>query len=79
MAVAFSSEEESIYTKFESYRKKNTRGIYVALQEVCGNSALSYSQATSYANPLNSCRESVKRSVRIEVGHFSVTQIFRKV
>ena len=44
MAVPFSSEEQHIYIKFESYRKKNVWKIHVALQEVCGNSALSYLQ-----------------------------------
>ena len=72
----FSSEEESTYIKFESYRQNTTRGIHVALQEVCGKSALSYSQVTSCANQYSSCRESVK-TVRGEVGKYQqVTQFF---
>ena len=52
MAVAFSSEEQRIYIKFESYRKKNAWEIYFALQEVCGNSALSNLQVARWDNNL---------------------------
>ena len=40
MAVAFSSKEQRMCIKFESYRKKYVREIHVALMEVYGNSAL---------------------------------------
>ena len=41
MVVTFSSEEQRIYTMFESYHKKNAREIHIALQAVSGNTALS--------------------------------------
>ena len=44
IAVAVSSEEQRIYIKIESYRKKKAREIHVTLEEVCGKSALSNSQ-----------------------------------
>ena len=43
MAFAVSSEEQRICFTFESYRKKNAPENHVALQDVCGNSALFYS------------------------------------
>ena len=62
MAVVFSSEQQCIYIKFESYRKKNAREIHVALQEVCGNSVISYLQVARWANPFHNGRDRVKDS-----------------
>ena len=53
MAVAFSSEEQRIYNAREIHN-------YVALQDVCGNNALSYSQVARLANQFDGDRESVK-------------------
>ena len=53
----------SIYSKVESYRKENARETPVALQEVCGNSALFfYSQVVRWSNQFNSGRARVKDS-----------------
>ena len=49
-------EEQCIYIKFEFYRKKNAQEINIALQEVCGNSALSYSQVARWASKDNERR-----------------------
>ena len=62
MVVAFSSEEQRIYIKFKSYRRKNAREIHIALQEVCSNSSLAYSHYARCANQFRSGRESVKDS-----------------
>ena len=59
MSVALSLEEQRIYIKFESFCQKNAWKIHVALHEICGNSALSYSQVARWAYQFNSGRESV--------------------
>ena len=62
MTAAFSSEVQRTFITFESYRNKNAREIHVALQEVCDNSALSYSQVAGWANHFNSKMGSIKDS-----------------
>ena len=76
MVAAFSSDEQCIYIKFESYHKKDAREIQVTLQEVCGNSALSYSQVARWANQFNNGRESVKGNEGRDWKNFSKWRIF---
>ena len=58
MAIAFSSEEQRIYIK--SYHKKTAGEFHVALQESCGNNALSYAPAARLAHQFNSCQTECK-------------------
>ena len=61
------------HVEFEYYYKKNAREIYVPLQEVCGNSVLSYSQVVRWSNQCNSGREAIKDN---EGRDFSKLRIF---